>query len=176
MQVFTLYKTSTFVGEPTRWVRFKKLVKNDYMFMGTSYYDGIIFVPKVNITFFGFGLFASYRGHNQTFHIRWKIDDEYSDKYEMSFQHSERDPENNWHEVDIRNLGVAPIFIPSGTKVNVLAYPFEDDMRRTYYGDYGRREHREQIPEQENLFDIVNSPERYDSSEGYGQFPYILYS
>lgn len=123
MQVFTIICKSSALAQPVRWVRFKKLVKNDYMFMGTSYYDGIVFIPKVNITFFGWGIFASYRGHDQTFNVRWKIDSEYSDKYEVSFVHSERDPEGNWHEVDLRNLGVSPIFVPAGTRLNVLAYP-----------------------------------------------------
>jgi len=117
------------------------------MFMGTSYYDGIVFIPKVNITFFGWGLFASYRGHDQTFNIRWKIDNDYSDKFEISFVHSERDPENNWHEVDIRNVGVQPIFVPAGSRLNLLAYPTTDDMRRTFYGDYGRGSDREAIPD-----------------------------
>ena len=146
------------------------------MFMGTGYYDGIVMIPKVNITFFGWGLFASYRGHNQTFNVRWKIDQEYSDKYEVSFVHAERDMEMNTHEVDLRNLGVAPIFIPAGTRLNLLAFPQTDDMRRTWYGEYGRSEYREEIPDQENIFDVERSDERYDTSDNYGQFPYILYS
>ena len=52
------------MAEPVKWLRFTKYVKTDYMFMGTSYYDGIVFVPKVNIIFFGWGLFASYRGYD----------------------------------------------------------------------------------------------------------------
>jgi hypothetical protein len=64
MQVFTIVCKSQAMAEPVRWLRFKKLVKNDYMFMGTSYFDGIIFIPKVNVTFYGWGLFASYRGYD----------------------------------------------------------------------------------------------------------------
>ena len=106
MQDFSIICKSIAFAEPKRWVRFKKLQQYDYMFMSTSHYDGIVFVPKVNIFFFGWGLFGAYRGADQTFQIRWKIDDVYSDKYEATFRHSERNPENNWHEVDIRNLGV----------------------------------------------------------------------
>ena len=72
----------------------------------------------------------------------------------MSFIHSEKDPENNWHEVDIRNLGVIPIFVAAGTRINCLAYPVTDDMRRTYYGDYGRASDRSSIPDQDDIFDI----------------------
>ena len=176
MQSFSVVCKSSLAVEPKRWLRFKKLVAGDYMFMGCSYYDGIVFIPKVNIHFFGWGLFASYRGHDQAFHVRWKIDDDYSEKYEVSFRHEERDPENNWHEVDLRTLGVSPIYCPAGTRVNVLAYPDEDEMRRTWYGEEGRIELREQIPDQENIFDVERSDERYDTSENYGQFPYILYA
>jgi hypothetical protein len=94
----------------------------------------------------------------------------------MSFSHNDRDTEGNWHEVDIRNLGVSPIYCAAGTRINVLAYPHTDDMRRTFYGDYGRACDRSAIPDQEDIFDIARSDERYDTSEGYGQFPYILYS
>lgn len=48
-QVFTVAVKSTIVCEERRFLRFKKIVKTDYMFMGTSYYDGIIFIPKINI-------------------------------------------------------------------------------------------------------------------------------
>ena len=167
-QVFTIVNKSSTLQVPVKFFRFKKIVKTDYMFMGTGNYDGIVFIPKVNITFFGWGLFASYRGHDQTFNIRWKIDGEYSDKHIVSFVNSERDLEMHSHEVDLRNIGVAPIFIPAGTQLNLLAYPQTDDMRRTYYGDQGRSDYREQIPNQDNIFDIVRSDERYDTSENYG--------
>ena len=55
-------------------------------FIGTSYYDGIFFILKFSIHFFGWGLYASYRGHDQTFSVRWKIDDEYSEKFDVTFK------------------------------------------------------------------------------------------
>ena len=145
------------------------------MFMGTSYYDGVIFIPKQDIYFLGWGLFACYRGHDQTFKIQWKINEDRSAQHTVSFKHSERDPEKNWHEVDITTLGESPIFCPEGTKINVLAYPQTDDMRRIWYGEQGSSAHRDQIPDQDNIFDMMRSPEKYDSNEEFGQFPYILY-
>ena len=52
------------MGEPVKWIRFKTFVKGDYLLMGTSCWDGVVFIPKVNITFFGWGLFASFRGND----------------------------------------------------------------------------------------------------------------
>ena len=50
-----------------------------------------------------------------------------------------------------------------------------DEERRTWYGVEGASRYRDQIPDQDNIFDMVRSPERYDSNEEYGTFPFILY-
>ena len=80
------------------------------------------------------------------------------------------------HEVDLRDLGVQPIFCQAGTRINVLAQPRTDEMRRTWYGEQGSTEYRDQIQDQENIFDVAYSDEQYNTNSSYGQFPYILYS
>jgi len=44
------------------WVRFPKFYLTDYYYMNTRYYDAVIFKPKQNISFMGFGVFANYNG------------------------------------------------------------------------------------------------------------------
>lgn len=58
-QLFSLiYYRSKKTG-PKMWRRFKSYVKNDYQCLYRDR-DAMIFVPKRNIIFYGFGMFANY--------------------------------------------------------------------------------------------------------------------
>lgn len=43
-----------------KWVRFDRLVTNDYDYMSAYYYDAVVFVPRTDIYFVGFGQMANW--------------------------------------------------------------------------------------------------------------------
>ena len=42
-------------------------------------YDSLIFIPRRDILFIGFGMMANHRGRDITFIFKWKIDSEESE-------------------------------------------------------------------------------------------------
>ena len=59
--------------------------------MNVTYYDAVCFVPKTNVYFHGFGVMANYNGKDLTYKIKWSIDDETSEEYEVSKVDSEKE-------------------------------------------------------------------------------------
>ena len=53
------------MSAPIRWVRFKEFVTsgpNDYYYLNTMYWCAMVFIPKRDVVFHGFGLFANPDG------------------------------------------------------------------------------------------------------------------
>jgi len=63
-------------GVCQRWIRFPKFYLTDYFYMETYSWDAVIFVPKRNIKFLGFGIMASYNDKDMKYKIKWVIDDD----------------------------------------------------------------------------------------------------
>jgi hypothetical protein len=150
------------------WIRFPEFYYTDYFYMNTTYYDAVVFVPKKNIVFFGWGLFANYNGKDISYKVAWRIgkDGVKSDEHEVSFLDSEKDPEKKWNTVDLRKLGVKPIRVSEGEHIHVMAKIVEgtDDARRCFYGYGGYRERICNIPNQEYDFDTDYSSENDNST------------
>ena len=80
-------------------------------------WDAVIFVPKRNIKFLGFGLMANYNNKDMKYKIKWVIDgeDEFGDEgllYEVA--DADKDPEKKWFSIRIADLGYKPIKINEG--------------------------------------------------------------
>jgi hypothetical protein len=58
---------------PVKWIRFKNFVE-DYFYMETEYKDAVIFKPKVEVVFYGFGLFTNYHNKDVTYKIQIAFD------------------------------------------------------------------------------------------------------
>ena len=123
--------------KPIMWVRFPEFYYTDYFYMNTRYWDAVIFKPKRNIWFFGWGLFANYNGKDIKVKIQWKIDEEQSEEFELEFADGSKDAEKKWHTIDIRDVGVKPIKVNEGQVIHVKTKVDDDEMRRCFYGYSG---------------------------------------
>jgi hypothetical protein len=56
--------------EAKRWRRFPKLEMGDYFYMSDTYYDAVIFKPKKDVYFLGFGFNNQYE--KKDFKIKYK--------------------------------------------------------------------------------------------------------
>ena len=80
---FALISTES-CAKPIIWVRFPEFYYTDYFYMNTRYWDAVCFIPRRNITFFGWGLFSNYNKCDVTIKLQWQIGDgEKSEEYEM---------------------------------------------------------------------------------------------
>lgn len=59
-QLFSLAFPEEGEKEPMRWVRFKEYRTTDYFYLNSHYWDACVFIPKRDVTFFGFGIFGNY--------------------------------------------------------------------------------------------------------------------
>ena len=102
-------------GEPMVWKRFKSCYYNDYFYLSTHSFDGIIFKPLVNIMFHGFGILAHYNQNNCKYIIQWALDGEKSEEYLAERSDGDKDPEHKWHTISIReDFGVKPFKVLEG--------------------------------------------------------------
>jgi hypothetical protein len=125
--------------------------------MNVTYYDAVCFVPKTNVYFHGFGVMANYNGKDLTYKIKWSIDDEMSEEYEVSKVDSEKDPDRKWHSINLSEIGVKPIKVSEGQKIHCLIKVTNDDVRRCLYGYSGYKDRYSVIENQEYDFDVVSS-------------------
>lgn len=56
------------------WKRFAKFEQGDYIYMYDSNWDAIIYKPKVDIYFLGFGLTKTYENKNFTLVFKYYVD------------------------------------------------------------------------------------------------------
>ena len=57
-------------GVAQRWIRFPKFYHTDYFYMETYSWDAVIFIPRRNIKFLGFGIMASYNDKDMKYDDR----------------------------------------------------------------------------------------------------------
>ena len=88
--------------DPIKWIRFPDFYLTDYYYMNTVHYDAVVFVPKVDIVFFGYGIFANYNGADMKYKVQWQIgkEGEKSEEYEIDCPDGDKDPEKKWHTHD----------------------------------------------------------------------------
>ena len=145
--------------------------------MNTRYWDAVVFIPKRNIIFHGFGVFANYNNKDLTYKVGWNINDADSDEYEIAKVDADKCVEKKWHEINLKELGVKPIKVAEGTKIHCKIRVTDDDHRRCFYGYSGYKDRYSVIPDQEYDFDMDYSSFNDNStSADWGQIPFILYS
>lgn len=104
---------STFV----KWVRFPDFYTTDYFYMETHNWDAVTFVPKRNVKFFGFGIFASYNNKDMEYKIKYQIGDDMSEEFIYQIADAEKDPEKKWFEILLTNLGAKPVKVAADTNI-----------------------------------------------------------
>ena len=99
------------------WKRFGETKVNDphdYYYLSTSYWDAVIFVPKRSVMFHGFGILANPDGKNITYIVKWAIDSDSSENHTVETMDADKDPENKWQTIQIKDLGFKPIKVNEG--------------------------------------------------------------
>jgi hypothetical protein len=108
--------------------------------MNQSYCDAVIFKPKRNVLFYGFGLMSSYNSVPVKYTINWAINDQKGEEFNCDFEDSEKDPEKKWYTIDFRNYGIKPIKVNEGEAIHCIAKVRDDESRRCFYGYSGYRD------------------------------------
>lgn len=67
--------------EPKVWKRFPRVESGDYFYMSDNYYDAVIFKPKCDIYFLGFGVLNQYEKKDFKLFFKFKIDGNESEEY-----------------------------------------------------------------------------------------------
>ena len=63
-------------GPCIKWCRFLNAITTDYYYLSKSAFDAVIFVPKRNVMFHGFGIFANWGRKDMKYEIKWLIDEQ----------------------------------------------------------------------------------------------------
>ena len=82
--------------------------------MEVSNWDAACFIAKKNVKFHGYGIYSNYEKMDMKLKIKWYIDDEKSEEYDIELPDAEKDPENYWHEVYLKDFGCKPISVSEG--------------------------------------------------------------
>lgn len=127
--------------------------------------------------FYGYGLFRNYNKYDMKLKVQWHINDEPSEEIECEKLNADIDEENQWHTIDLRELGCKPIKCDEGDKIHCKAKVLDDDQRRVIYGYSGYADRYSKIEGQEYDFDTEYSQHNDNSTSGdWGQIPFILYA
>ena len=89
--------------EASKWERFKTCELNSGDIIFNSRRDAIVFKPKCDIWFLGWGQFASSQQKNMKFKYQWHIDDDVSEWHEIELTEGEQDTKKKWFDIDIRD-------------------------------------------------------------------------
>ena len=60
--------------ESKKWKRFPKIEQGDYFYMSETYWDAVVFKPKKDIYFLGFGLNNQYEKKDFKIKFKYNID------------------------------------------------------------------------------------------------------
>ena len=86
--------------------------------MEYSNWDACCFKPKKNIKFLGFGILSNYEKMDMKLKIKWYIDDEMSEEYDLELPDADKDEEHKWHEVYLKDFGCKPVNVSEGSKIH----------------------------------------------------------
>ena len=104
-------------GKAKKWIRFKEpLVQSTWYWSSNN--DSIMFIPKRNIVFHGFGVYCSKDSQNLRIKTRWAIgeddDSNFSDWHDVTFEYENRDDLTKTHDLYLKDLGVKPVKVAAG--------------------------------------------------------------
>ena len=104
-------------GQPLKWHRFKEDSYRrdpDYCSLERTYADAVVFKPKRDIIFMGYGIFGSYHKRDIMVKVGWEIEGEKSEFYEISLVHEEISEEGT-HDFKLVDIGEKPIKVSADT-------------------------------------------------------------
>jgi len=126
-------------GPCMKWCRFGRSVTSDYFYLDSYSWDAVIFVPKRNVMFHGFGIFSNWSKKDMKYRLKWYIGGEESEEKEFEIVDADADPEKRWYEINFSDMGEKPIKVSEGTEIDICIGCCTSDYeyRRCFYGNNG---------------------------------------
>lgn len=142
-------KSEGFGGEPIKWRRFKNYHTSDYFCLEVNYKDAVIFIPKRDVLFIGFGVFSSYYGKDLKIKLGWEIDGDRTDMFDVTFIDADKSSDKIF-DFYLKDVGEKPIKVKEGTEIHLIMEAVESDyeQRSTFYGYYGDPRHIENLEQE----------------------------
>jgi hypothetical protein len=106
--------------EGKRWKRFPKAETSDYFYMSETYYDAVIFKPKCDVYFLGFGLLNQYEKKDFKLKFKCNIEGVESPETEVDITQDQLQAENMF-EIDFQKLGISPVSVKADIPIHILA-------------------------------------------------------
>lgn len=123
-------------GKAKKWWRFKNPLTGSTWYWSENT-DSVCFVPKQDITWYGWGCYSARGDHDLDIECRWMLDDPdniVQDWTKTTLSHETHDPETKTHDVLLTMFGAKPIKVKAGQKIYLCN---KSAMGRTHvnYGD-----------------------------------------
>ena len=103
-------------GNYKMWQRFPRYYLRDYYWIGAQSWDGVAFIPKRDVKFFGFGIMQNYYKKDVPYVFAYAIGDgELCDPIETTLMADDMDREKGWWTIVLKDYGKKPIKVSEGT-------------------------------------------------------------
>ncbi len=119
--------------EVIKWKRFRNLETSDYFYMSDTYFDAVVFKPKIDVYFLGFGLFKHYEGATYTLTFKYSIEQEQSEEFNVEVT-KEMYSENGIYFFDFQELGMPPVKVSAEANLHVCVKSRCSTNNRFNYG------------------------------------------
>lgn len=96
--------------EAKKWKRFNKIEPGDYFYMSDTYYDAIIFKPKMDVYYLGFGFTNQYEKKDFKIKFKHNIDGQDMEEKEVEIT-QDMLGQDGFFEVDYQKLGIQPVAV-----------------------------------------------------------------
>ena len=88
--------------------------------MSETYYDAVIFKPKCDVYFLGFGLLNQYEKKDFKLKFKYNIEGVESPETEVDITQDQLQAENMF-EIDFQKLGISPVSVKADIPIHILA-------------------------------------------------------
>lgn len=157
-----------------RWKRFGRIVTTDYFYMSDSYWDAVVFKPKIDVYLLGFAILNHYEKHPFKLKFKYVIGTDESQEHEIDLSNDMVEEDNIFY-IDFQKIGISPVRVQADTPLHLCAKSTCSNPNRFNYGYEGYN--YQTLPNQDFDFTIEYSSFNQNStSTDFGQFPYILYA
>jgi len=119
--------------EGKRWRRFPKCETTDYFYMSDTYYDAVIFKPKCDVYFLGFGFLNQYEKKDFKLKFKYNADGQECAETEIDITQDMLGPDNAF-EIDFQKLGITPVPVKADSPIHIMAKVQVSGPMRFNYG------------------------------------------
>ena len=108
-------------------MRFREMEQNCGYGLNSRQWNSVIFIPKRDILFLGFGMYVTFKKDDIKLKIQWRLGkdgvDYQSEEHDIDLIHENHEPDTYYHTIDIQDLDYEPLRVSEGTHIYILAKP-----------------------------------------------------